>query len=405
MLAVLVQRDFAFFWFSQLISMLGDMVLFIALPFYVYETTGSTLATGTMFIVQTVPRLLLGPVAGVFVDRWNRKLILVVSLLVRGAVLCMLLVVAVLDEWFLLIYGVTFLLSIISLFFLPAKNAVLPTLVDQQLLVQANSLNAFSNGLATLLGPLAGGALLEFVGLANLVFFSLMAYLLSASLMALVKIPSATPPQNSKPGAKGLTSVRQEFVDGLQLMQQDRVIATIMVVTAVTSFGQGMITVLLIVFAKEHLAGGALALGWIVAAQGAGGLVGALSADWISRFFQPIQLISLGPGLSGLLLVAIINVPMLVPVTVGLGLAGLLMVNWTISQQTLLQRSVDDRFRGRVFASLSTITAFLVLAGTALTSTLGEALGTMAMLHLAGALFIAAGLAVPAMRSKPTDQS
>src|SRR5258708_17143494 len=73
MLAALRQRNFAFLWFGQVISMIGDWVLFIALPFYVYTLTGSTLATGMMFIVETIPRLFFGSIAGGFVDRWDRK--------------------------------------------------------------------------------------------------------------------------------------------------------------------------------------------------------------------------------------------------------------------------------------------------------------------------------------------
>jgi MFS family permease len=188
-------------------------------------------------------------------------------------------------------------------------------------------------------------------------------------------------------------------------MRRERVIAAIMVVTALTSCAQGIVSVMLVVFANEVLGGGALALGWIVAAQGAGGLIGALAADRIGQFLRPVQLIALGPGLSGLLLVAIINVQLLIPVTVGLSFAGLLMVNWTISQQTLLQSSVDDRFRGRVFGALGTITALLLLAGTALAGALGDALGTLAVLHLAGVLFVVAGLAVPAMMLKPVAES
>ena len=68
MLAVLRQRNFGLLWVGQNISMIGDWVLFVALPFYIYALTGSTLATGIMFIVQTLPRLFFGSVAGVFVD-------------------------------------------------------------------------------------------------------------------------------------------------------------------------------------------------------------------------------------------------------------------------------------------------------------------------------------------------
>jgi MFS family permease len=73
MLPVLRQRNFSLLWVGQIISMIGDWILFVALPFYIYSLTGSTLATGIIFIVQTLPRLFFGSVAGVFVDRWNRK--------------------------------------------------------------------------------------------------------------------------------------------------------------------------------------------------------------------------------------------------------------------------------------------------------------------------------------------
>src|SRR5437867_3981868 len=73
MIAVLLRRNFALLWSGLTISMIGDWVLFITLPFYVYQLTGSTLATGMMFLAMSLPRALFGSLAGVFVDRWNRK--------------------------------------------------------------------------------------------------------------------------------------------------------------------------------------------------------------------------------------------------------------------------------------------------------------------------------------------
>ncbi len=79
MLTTLRQRNFSLLWSAGLISMIGDWMLFIALPIYVYKLTGSALATSTMFIAEMIPSLLLGSVAGVFVDRWNRKRIMVIT--------------------------------------------------------------------------------------------------------------------------------------------------------------------------------------------------------------------------------------------------------------------------------------------------------------------------------------
>src|SRR5919198_1112108 len=79
MIATLRQRNFALLWFAGLISLAGDWMLIVALPIYVYQLTGSTLATSTMFIAGRLPTLLFGSVAGVFVDRWDRKRTMVVA--------------------------------------------------------------------------------------------------------------------------------------------------------------------------------------------------------------------------------------------------------------------------------------------------------------------------------------
>src|SRR5712692_1752341 len=159
MFNVLRQRNFALLWFGQLISLIGDWVLFIALPFYVYELTGSTLATGVMFIAQLLPRLLLGSVAGVFVDRWDRKRIMIIADVLRGFVLLLLLVVRS-PEWLWAVYLVAFVQSAIGQFFIPAKSAIIPLLVGEQDLIEANSLNAVSDSLTRPIGPALGGVLM-----------------------------------------------------------------------------------------------------------------------------------------------------------------------------------------------------------------------------------------------------
>src|SRR5579875_3879398 len=103
MLAALRQRNFALLWFGQLISLLGDWVLFVALPFYIYTLTGSTLATGVMFIVQTLPRLSRGSVAGVGGGRWSRRRTLYVAGLLQALVLLPLRVVHS-SQWVWIIY-------------------------------------------------------------------------------------------------------------------------------------------------------------------------------------------------------------------------------------------------------------------------------------------------------------
>ncbi len=100
MLSILRQRNFALLWFGQVISMAGDWVLYASLAFYVYTLTGSVLLSGSMLIVSTLPRIVLGSVAGVFVDRWDRRRTMIVADLGRAVVLLALLAVhTVSDMW------------------------------------------------------------------------------------------------------------------------------------------------------------------------------------------------------------------------------------------------------------------------------------------------------------------
>src|SRR5258708_7928294 len=159
MLAVLRQRNFALLWFGQLISLTGDYVLIVALPFYTYQLTGSVLATGIMFLVQALPGLFLGSLAGVFVDRWDRRWTMIASDLLRAGVLLFLLLARSRDlVW--IIYVVALTEQLISLFFIPAKGAIIPNIVAEQHLLPANSFNSSSDAVPPLVCPPLAPAIL-----------------------------------------------------------------------------------------------------------------------------------------------------------------------------------------------------------------------------------------------------
>jgi len=143
MIATLRQRDFSLLWFAGLISISGNWMLQIALPVAVYTLTGSTLAVGGMLLAITLPGILFGSLAGVFVDRWERRrTIVIVNLLLALSILPLLLVHSVDRLW--LVYVVSFVQSTLSQFFTPVENAMLPLLSDPKLLVSANALKLAS---------------------------------------------------------------------------------------------------------------------------------------------------------------------------------------------------------------------------------------------------------------------
>ena len=188
MFSILRQRNFSLLWFGQLISTIGDWVLFVALPFYIYSLTGSTLATGAMFMAATLPRLLFGSVAGVFVDRWDRKNTMIVADVLRGALLLLMVLVRSREQLWL-IYLSAFAMAVVGQFFGPAKSAIIPRLVDRQDLLSANSLNALSDALTRLVGAGLGGALMGSFGFQNVVWLDAGSFFFSALMIALITVP------------------------------------------------------------------------------------------------------------------------------------------------------------------------------------------------------------------------
>ncbi len=163
-MSVLRQRNFVLVWSAGLISLTGDWMLWIAVPVHVYAVTGSTIATGVAFAARVIPQLALGSVAGVFVDRWDRKRIMVAANLARAAIIVPLLFVGSPDTLWI-VYAAIAIETSIGLLFGPAENALLPRLVGEKRLLEANSLNSLNNNLARLVGPALGGLVVGFTGL------------------------------------------------------------------------------------------------------------------------------------------------------------------------------------------------------------------------------------------------
>ena len=185
MLVVVRQRNFALLLLAGLISSVGDLVLTIALPFYAYDLTHSALQTGAMFIASTLPSPLVGSVAGVFVDRWDRKRTMVAADLSRVVLMLLLLAVRSRDALWI-VYLVAFLESCVSKFFVPAKSAFIPRLVPAERLTAANSLDSVSSSIVSLIAPSLGGALLVLLGLSGVVLVDSASFLLSGLLIALI---------------------------------------------------------------------------------------------------------------------------------------------------------------------------------------------------------------------------
>ena len=391
MLQVLRQRNFALLWFAGLISMMGDWVLFIALPIHTYTLTHSSLATGIMFMAGTLPRIFVSSLAGVFVDRWDRRQTMVIADFSRMILLLLLLLVRS-SESIWIVYVVAFLQAIISQFFGPAENALLPRLVDKSLLVPANALNALNNNLARLGGPALGGLLLGLFGFRNVVLVDSISFLISGILIALIVPPSpASVPEKSDDSFAARPKLWEDWTSGLQFIRQSSTVYLIFLVMGIAGIAEGLFNVMFVIFVSENLRGGALEFGWLTSAQAIGGLIGGLAIGWIGYRLRPNRLTGL-LAVNGVLILILVSLGSLPWAIVLILLAGLPIVGYSVGVDTLLQGSVPDGFRGRVFGALGTSMAICVLLGQGSASLLGDPLGTVPLLMIKGILDIAAGV-------------
>lgn len=394
MLAVLCQRNFAFLWLSGLISGVGTWALYTALPYYVYDRTGSALATGAMVVVQTVPRIALSSVAGVWADRWDRKQTMVLTDLVRALFLLLLLGVRS-SEWLWAIYAVAFAEAAVSQFFDRARDALLPGLVEAQALTAANALDGATGPLIRLVAPALGGALLALLGVTFLILVDVASYLASAVLILLISLPPRHPDSRTVAGRAEKSAVGAAWADwrsGVREIVGEPILRALFLIGGLVLVGYGMITVLLVLFARDVLQGSALVFGWLVTAQGIGGLLGAIGTDRLAKLLSPARIVGLGLVATGLLYLLVANVPRVAVDVALVAVVGLPIAGYWVSARTLLQTCTPDAYRGRVFGAYETISSLTTLVGIGLAGGGAGLLGVVPMLDVAAAFYVLGGV-------------
>ena len=415
MIATLRQRNFALLWVGGLISNTGDWLLIIGLPVYVYLLTGSALATSITLITAFVPNLLIGSVAGVFVDRWDRRWTMIISnLLLAVGLLPMLAVHSKNTLW--IVYVVAFFESCCDQFVSPAESALIPNLVSEEHLVPANALKSVGMNSSRLIGGALGGIVLAVLGLRGVVLIDAISFLFVAIMISLIRMPAKTQSASQLPETPSpethivnehtkqekaehpLRHFAGEWLEGLHLIRQQRALTMLLIMFALQSLGEGVFGVLLVVFVKQVLHGGSVDYGLILSIQAVGSLIGGVCIGTFGKRFAPARMLGVCVVLFGLIDLLIIDIPVFFPslllvmalfVLVGIpGTAGM------VSFQSLLQFLIEDKLRGRVFGVAISIGALMTLLGMILAGALGDRLGPVLMLNIQGGMYTLSGILV-----------
>jgi MFS family permease len=394
--AALRERNFAFFWVGNLISATGDWMLLVGLPIYIFTLTHSILATSATFLAAQIPQILLGSVAGVLVDRWNRQRVIVITnVSLAVGLLPLLFIHSSTQVW--IVYGVAAIESSLAQF-LSAESALLPRLVGEEHLAEANSLGAFSTNAARLIGPAIGGLVTALFSLPGVALLDALTFLIAAVLTAGIAVDAR--PSRSLVSSEELTNqwvkVWKEWLEGLRLIPQQHIILGFFIVMSIAAFADGLFIVLFAPFVKTILHGGALELGYLTSAQAAGGLIGGLFMLRIAKQSSPAKLIGLCGLADGALCLVLFNYPSvdfgIVPAVTCFMLIGVANIGFFVQLTTLLQTQTPDAYRGRIFGAYGMIWALFLLLGTTLTGVVGDHISIILLLNTEAILFFPAAI-------------
>lgn len=341
-------KAFYTIWGGELVSMVGSAISDFALGIWVYQTTGSVLQFALISLAFVVPRLLFSPLAGVLVDRWNRRTVLIASdcchALLMGVVF-LLAHAGILQSWHL--YLITAVGAIATSFQQPAYQAVIPQLVPPTQLGRANGLVDLGYGIAQLAAPLGGGLLLAWIGLRGIVLLDLLTFFMALAALLLVRVPDL--PVTAQPQTSTQPPWQQEFLAGWRFIRQDKGLWRLMLYIAVTVFLGGFIHVLtpplVLALGDEAMLGVIMTVGGV--GMLAGGLVMSVWGGPQPRIY--------GLLLFDLLVVVAMGLAAFQTTLPMLALAALLFfIGLPISRssaQSIWQSKVPAHLQGRVFAT------------------------------------------------------
>jgi MFS family permease len=405
---------FSAMWLGQVISSLGDRVHQVALVFLVARVTdNSPLALGLVFGAMTLPTLLVGPLAGALVDRWDRKRVMVGSDLARAGIVGLIPVVSGLNVG--LVVGLVFVLAAVSSFFRPARSAALPQVVAEEDLLTANSAMWVADTVSDLVGYGLGGMFVAFLGssLALAFWIDGASYLASAALVAAVVIPpivrTATGPASgaAASGAAGSdvpaqTSIRAEMAEGWQFLRAEAVLLATTVQAAIAEYGLGALTALSPLLVASLALGGTdapTAYGFFEMAMGAGLVGGGVVLGGLAtRLPKGPAIIAAFTALGVLLLALSATGSLLVALALAVGV-GIANVSFVVPSQTLFQQRTPGAMLGRVVSiRLALVNGVLALAMVT-SGALAQVFGLRPVLAACGLLTAGVGLAGLAVRA------
>lgn len=371
-------------WYAQIVSLLGDfLALFAVISVVSFKLNGTPAEVTGVQIAYMLPLALLGPLAGVFVDRWPLKPTLVGSDLIRAG----LVVLLVLSTSLWQVYLILVALSCVSSFFAPAQSVTIRSHVPREGLLSANALMQIAMMGIRIIGPAAAGALVAAFGARLCYAVDGVSFVASAALIGSVAIVRPPAPATSAQSANSrIHQVWADMVEGVRFIVHHPALSFVVMAMAAGLFTIGCFGPLIAIFVRESLHASAGMFGFISATIGVGLMAGAQALRALAHRLSNEAMVLLGLvgiGVGVFLLGALPYVPatVLATFTIGFAFAGII-----VPAQTLMQQETPPALMGRISSTVMSVVFFAQVLGLVLSGVLGQAIGVRAVFFLCAVL-------------------
>jgi MFS family permease len=376
--AVLKNRDFTKLWIGQLISNVGSSIGSLALLFYAFALTGSELAMAGLAMTQILPMVLFSGIIGVYIDRWDRKKIMIATDIVRAIVTFLYPFVPVFPAvvspltW---LYMLSFVYATSNAFFFPARSASIPRLVQREELVTANSLSQMTFQMVSLIFTPLGGALMAIVAPDYFLGFIIDASTFIASGVVLVTIKSSLVPEMIPDIER---SYIQEMRDAVGIIRRSSIVSfLLMIFTALMLLG-GMLNAVIVPFFQGELAFDEFYFSLIMSGSAVSGVIAAALLGQRTSIKRPFFLMMSAMVIVGLVfsLMAFVPVGEFLPALLLMSVVGAVNVAIGVPSAAIMQEIIEDKMRGKVFSFQSVMINTAQLTGMAISGVWAESVSS-----------------------------
>lgn len=405
---ILRHKPFRILWIGQFVSIFGDfLALFGVISLITFRWHGTAVQVTLVTIAYMLPLAVISPVAGVFVDHWNVKRLMVASDLSRALLIVLLLFVHDVTQ----ICAIFFVLSAVSSFFAPAQSVTVRTIVPMEGLLAANALMAQAFYLVRLLSPATAGVLVAWLTEKACFYLDAASFVFSALMIAQLTIQ-----RPSRSGEKTVKSLTQDFLAGNKFIFSHAGLAFVFIAMAVAMFVLSSFSPLISIYIRDSLSAGTFWFGIISAMVGLGMIAGTQLVNKLAKSRSKAHVVLGGLfslGIGAALLGGFRNIPMAALSTFTMGFA--IAFVW-VPAQTMSQQETPHEMVGRVSSSFMSLIAVSQVLGLLLSGYLAQKLGirplflacagVLALLSAAGYLMLrgrpqAAAPATPATAASP----